>query len=822
MMTKSSDFFLVLSLLVVVSPVFALAALPTSWSTQLGVGLVALAVIAISKPFAHHRVARFVILGAGGFVVLRYAFWRTMETIPWETHGVALTLALLLYAVEMFAIGFFFLTSFVVADPINRARPNPIKTVAEVPTVDIFVPSYNEPASMLAITLAAATSLRYPAHKLTVYLCDDGGTDQRCNDPDPEKAAAAIERRVQLQGLCRKLGATYLTRAQNTSAKAGNLSAAFARSDSDLIVVFDADHVPTNDFLERTVGYFVQDPRLFLVQTPHYFLNYDPVEKNIGVMNKIPPENEMFYSVIQKGLDKWNASFFCGSGAVMRRVALQENNGFSGESITEDAETALALHARGWKSMYVDRAMLAGLQPETVTSFIAQRSRWAQGMTQIFLLKNPLLQPGLSIAQRLCYTSSSAFWFFPLIRLTFLMAPLIYLFTGFDIYVATVEQFMSYTVIYLAAVLLLQNAMFRKVRWPLISEVYETVLTPYLWRVILSTIRKPRAPTFKVTAKDETLDEDYLAPIASSIFILAGLLAVGVVVALWRWSAFPGDRAIVALVGGWCFFNLLLVVTASGAMCERRQRRRAPRVDLDGAADLILPTGEIISGRLIDISMTGLQVRIPYSDAATRLTAGKEVRIVPAAPRNDARRAIDSVVANVASDGGVIRLGLSFPEEQSAESLRMIARVMFSDSERWHKRRTAILKGPGLLAGLAFFLYFIVVNSTQTLTFIVQQAKRSRSTATTKGDKSVFDAPALPGLDLEPEPAYAGQAGGGQYGGGQYGGWAAQSEGLSPAARHHDPGAPSELDDTQPLRPSVVQPHRRSQPEFTVHDRSAS
>jgi len=804
MMSKGRDMFLVAALLLIVAPVFALAALPTSWATQLGVGIVALTLIALAKPFAHHRIPRFLILAAGGFVVLRYAFWRTTETIPWETHTTALTLALILYAVEMFAISFFFLTSFVVADPIDRKRPAPIRTMGEVPTVDVFIPTYNESPSMLAITLAAATSMRYPAHKLKVFLCDDGGTDQRCNDPDPDKAAAAVARRVELQALCRKLGATYLTRAQNISAKAGNLSAAFARSTNDLIVVFDADHVPTNDFLERTVGYFVQDPRLFLVQTPHYFLNYDPIEKNIGIMNKIPPENEMFYSVIQKGLDKWNASFFCGSGAVMRRTALQENNGFSGESITEDAETALALHGRGWKSLYVDRAMLAGLQPETVSSFIAQRSRWAQGMTQIFLLKNPIFLPGLTIAQRLCYVSSSAFWFFPLIRLTFLVAPLAYLFTGFDIYVATVEQFMAYTVVYLSAVLLLQNAMFRKVRWPLISEVYETVLTPYLWRVILSTIRKPRAPTFKVTAKDETLDDDYLSPLSRSIFLLAALLFAGVVAAIWRWTAFPGDRAIVALVGGWCFFNLLLVVTASGAMCERRQRRRAPRVELDGAADIELASGEVISGRLIDISMSGLQVRIPYSDVATRLVSGDRVRVVPANPTNNARRAIIGEMANAASDGGVIRLGLIFPEQQTAESLRMIARVMFSDSERWRKRRAAILKGPGLLAGIAFFLYFIIINSARTLTFILGQARRPRSSQADIGDMTGIDLPALPGLDDDFALETDRRAGDRRF------------------VNRGEPGSISEIDDTQPLRPTVMTGGRRQQPELTVHDRSAS
>ena len=123
----------------------------------------------------------------------------------------------------------------------------------------------------------------------------------------------------------------------------------------------------------------------------------------------------MFYGVIQKGLDKWNGAFFCGSAAVIRREALMEVGGFSGITITEDCETALDLHSRGWNSVYIDKPMISGLQPETFSSFIGQRSRWARGMFQIFLLKNPVLKRGLSLAQKICYLSNMTYWFFPIL-----------------------------------------------------------------------------------------------------------------------------------------------------------------------------------------------------------------------------------------------------------------------------------------------------------------------------------------------------------------------------------------------------------------------
>jgi cellulose synthase (UDP-forming) len=191
-----------------------------------------------------------------------------------------------------------------------------------------------------------------------VYLLDDGGTEQKCTQPDAEKAGAARERAAALRNLARRHGGAYLTRARNEHAKAGNINAALTHTDGDIIAIFDADHVPTVDFLEKTVGFFQRDNQLFLVQTPHFFINPDPLEKNLGMFGKMPPENEMFYSAVQKGLDFWNASFFCGSAALLRRRCLEEIGGVSGTSITEDAETALALHARGYRSVYLNEALI--------------------------------------------------------------------------------------------------------------------------------------------------------------------------------------------------------------------------------------------------------------------------------------------------------------------------------------------------------------------------------------------------------------------------------------------------------------------------------
>jgi cellulose synthase/poly-beta-1,6-N-acetylglucosamine synthase-like glycosyltransferase len=88
---------------------------------------------------------------------------------------------------------------------------------------------------------------------------------------NPHISVAAIRRHEQLKALCAAMDVHYHARKQNDHAKAGNLNEGLKVSNGELVVVFDADHAPVRDFLRETVGFFKEDDKLFLVQTPHYF-----------------------------------------------------------------------------------------------------------------------------------------------------------------------------------------------------------------------------------------------------------------------------------------------------------------------------------------------------------------------------------------------------------------------------------------------------------------------------------------------------------------------------------------------------------------------
>ncbi len=711
-------------------PIVILISVPTSTGGQAFIGLVAVGLIALLKPASHKLLPRMLILATATLLVLRYWFWRIFETLPEAGLTVSFVIAMLLLMVETYSICVFLLNAFVIADPTERPFPKQVP-VEELPTVDILIPSYNEPIDMLSITLAAALNMIYPRHLRTVVLCDDGGTDQRCNSTNPEIAAKAKKRRAELQALCAELGAKYSTRARNEHAKAGNMSAAMEDLDGDLVVVFDADHVPTRDFLARTVGYFNEDPKLFLVQSPHFFINPDPIQRNLELSEKCPPENEMFYTEVHRGLDRWGGAFFCGSAAVLRRSALDSVGGFAGETITEDAETALEIHAAGWKSLYVNRAMIAGLQPETFATFIEQRGRWASGMMQMLMLKNPLFRKGLSLPQRLCYINSMSFWVFPIIRLTYIYAPLIYLFFGIEIFVATFTDVMAYMLSYLGAAFLVQNALYKRTRWPLISEIYEVAQSPYLAKAVLKTVLRPRSASFNVTAKDETLAEDYISPIHGPLTFMWLATVAGVIALLIRWFAFPGDHTVLIVVGGWAVFNFILVSLAYRSVAEKQQRRSAPRVKMDVPATLWVEedSENAIPVRIIDASTGGMRILIETKNPipASQLE-GKSVYFCAhfdETPHLEAPALARIVSIQVVPEGQM--LGLFLEPDQNMKVQTAIAFLIFGDSENWRQYRQSSQDIKGIWGGFGYAFYLFITGLPQLLRDLAREPARRAS-----------------------------------------------------------------------------------------------
>jgi len=288
---------------------------------------------------------RFLLLGAAGMVaVVLYLTWLLRP----ERIGHPVLFALLVVA-ELFnvvhALGFWWTCS---RAGRRRSRPH-----HGTPDVDVLIPVYGEPVEVVEPTVVAAAALR--GARVHVALLDDGGSPA-------------------MEELARRHGIRYLRRTLHVGAKAGNINHALARTSAPYLAVFDCDHVPAPDFLERCLGHF-DDPSVGLVQTPQWYANAPDNE----VAAAAAAQQALFFGPIARGKDARGAMFCCGTNMVFRREALEDAGGFPEQSVTEDFQLSLTLHELGWRTAYVAEVLAQGLGPEDMASYASQQQRWARG-----------------------------------------------------------------------------------------------------------------------------------------------------------------------------------------------------------------------------------------------------------------------------------------------------------------------------------------------------------------------------------------------------------------------------------------------------------
>ena len=503
------------ALVLVLAPIAVLVVItPMDSQKQSIFGLLSIGILFVMG-FSKNRSVSVIMVVTSLLMSTRYMYFRLTQTLHFNSTIEAI-LGMGLFLAEVYIWVMLLLNYLQTVWPLKREIVPLPDDMSQWPTVDIYIPSYNEPLEVVRDTVLAAQCIDYPKDKLKIYLLDDGKRN--------EFAVFAAD-----------VGVGYITRNDNKHAKAGNLNHAMTLTNGELICVFDCDHVATRVFLQATVGGFLKDPMLALVQTPHYFYSPDPFERNLSVGRNIPNEGMLFYGPIQQGNDNWNATFFCGSCAVIRRAALEQIGGFAVETVTEDAHTALKFQRLGWKSAFLDIPLAAGLATERLVVHVIQRTRWARGMTQIFRLDNPLLGRGLTFQQRLCYLSAMLYYQFALPRVVFVTAPLAYLLFNLNIIYSSASLIVSYALPHLFLAIYVGSRMNGRYRYSFWGEIYDIVLAFHLVLPTLVTMIFPKRGKFNVTDKGGLLDVGYFDfTVVRPHLVVACLLGLGVVVGIVR------------------------------------------------------------------------------------------------------------------------------------------------------------------------------------------------------------------------------------------------------------------------------------------------
>lgn len=535
--------------------------------------------------------ARTLMVAIGLSTSLRYLIWRFTDTIwPADLLTAGGVWYLCLYGYEAFA----FLTQFLLHLVLTRVRNNSPAAdryeaelrrtpVEQLPSVDVYICTYNEELDVLERTIVAALAIDYP--KFKVWVLDDGKRDW-------------------LRDYCEEKGAGYLRRPDNRHAKAGNINHALGVTDGELFAVLDADFAPLRNFLYRTVGFFA-DPTIAIVQTPQHFFNPDPMQLNLGIVDAFPDDQRLFFDVILPARDAWDCAWCCGSCSVQRRSALAAIGGVPTDSITEDLLSTMVLLRQGQVTRYLNERLSMGLCPENLKGFFRQRERWCRGNLQTLFLKTGALAPGLPLLKRLLFLPVD--WVVHYItRLLTILVPILYLWTGVGPFlIPSIEELLAYQLpVFLA--------LWGVIRW-FAPHSYYPVLTSAsslfgAFRIVpagLSTLIKPFGTPFKVTPKGSSIQFDFGDMVVLGLSVLLMLLTIGGLIKNRVAPAEVAEGGAVRFMAElWALANIFSLAVAALIALETPRPRREERFPADEPARYLLGESESPC-RLVNLSVSG-------------------------------------------------------------------------------------------------------------------------------------------------------------------------------------------------------------------------
>lgn len=534
-----------------------------------------------------------------------YLTWRALYTLPWDYSKFELFCGLIL----LFCEGMTVIESFnLIINSRNVKVPEmPVISDDQYPEVDILVVTHNEEPELLYKTVNGCKYLDYPdKSKIHIYICDDGN-------------------RPAMKELADHMGVNYFGFDGNTTAKAGNLNYALARTHSPHVVIFDSDMIPTSNFLTETVPYFylptmIRDENtgkwrmrteeerkgqkpVGYVQTRQSFYNPDMLQRNLYLERNAPCDLDYYYREVNVCRMWSNSVAFGGTNCIFARQALDDAGGIV-YSITEDTATSIEILGKGYIALGLDKELAHGIAPDTAVSFIIQRQRWSRG-TSHDITSLRFLRSNIPFWAKLSFFTSYIYWWTFFRRFVFIMCPILW--GVFGVVVANVTLFqvlavwVPYAVLYTIAV----RVMSENTQSTMWSVVVDTVQMPYLlYPVIAGTLKLPGSK-FKVTDKDRIQGRNSSLTLAIPHIALAILSVIAIVFCSIQVFVYKFQGSVIPLF--WLVYNMYALINSIIYYWGRSNSRYYERLPV-AIPVTIRYGGRVLEGQTNDISEGGMAV----------------------------------------------------------------------------------------------------------------------------------------------------------------------------------------------------------------------
>ncbi|MBO0951535.1 glycosyltransferase [Fibrella sp. HMF5405] len=404
-------------------------------------------------------------------------------------------------------------------------------------TVDVLT-TYcpGEPHDMVINTLQAIQRITYPH---TTYLCDEA------NDP-------------YLRLFCETNGIRHVTRIDKTDAKAGNINHALQQATGDICLIIDPDHVPVPDFLDHVLPYF-DDTTIGFVQCVQGYYNRKESIVSFGATE----QTYSFYGPMMTCMGQHGTAQAIGANCTFRRAALDTIGGHA-NGLSEDMHTAMKLHAKGWKSIYVPLPLSYGLVPATLSAYYKQQLKWARGTFELLATTYPRVFTGLSLRQKIHYATLPLYYLLGLIYLFDLIIPIgSLLLMELPLRLDLLLFATAYTPLLLTGFLVRQYTQ----RW--LIEKHEAgfhlvggMLASGTWWVyvlgLIYTILRVKVP-YIPTPKDDKPRNNIALIIPNLIMLLATIFAISY--CTFHYWRFALGNTFVILMIGFAFINALVLMS---------------------------------------------------------------------------------------------------------------------------------------------------------------------------------------------------------------------------------------------------------------------